>query len=180
MKFRIGLVCSCMMLLIACKSAKQKLADNIKENETALESDTTGVMDYKKALVVVKLYEDYANKYPTDTMSAKYLFKAADVSAHSHNVQHAIELYKRVIENYPDYKKVPLAWFYIGFLYENELLQIDEAKKAYNTLLSKYPDFEQAEDVRWSLENINKSGEELMSQFKTDSLSADSVTEIVN
>lgn len=178
MKFRIGWVCCCLIILAACQSEKQKLANKIKETETALKSDTTGVMDFKKALEIVKLYEEYADKNSADTMSAKYLFKAADVSAHSHNVHHAVELYKRLIKEYPDYKNVPQAWFYIGFLYQNELLEIDSAKMAYNTLLTHYPKFEQAETARWLLENINKSDEEIVRQFEANAQQTDTVSTV--
>lgn len=163
-----------MMLLCACKSEKEKLIDQIKSNEKTLKSDTTGVMHYEKAEEMVKQYEDYVARFPDDSLSAKFLFKAADVSAHSHNIAHAIELYKDLIQKYPQSKLVPQSWFFIGFLNENELKNINEARKAYTTLIEKFPDYEQIKTVQWLLNNLGRSDAEIVRQFEAAQQQADS------
>ncbi|MEO8149035.1 MAG: hypothetical protein ABI723_15420 [Bacteroidia bacterium] len=175
MKSKILIAALCLIFMAACKSEKQKLTDRIASVEKELRNDTTGVMNYKKAAEVIKLYEDFAARFPEDSMSAKYLFNAADVSAHSHNVLHSVELYKKVIEKYPQSKYVPQCWFFIGFLNENELKNIAEAHKAYTTLLEKFPNYEQKETVQWLLKNLGKSDEELVKQFEANQQQGDSV-----
>lgn len=174
MKKSIFILIGFVLIIASCSSKKQQLIASITDSENALKNDSTGIMDYKKATAMISLYEQFVGLYPEDTLSAIYLFKAADVSAHSHQTKQAIELYKKLIKNYPDYKNVPNAMFFIGFLYENELKDKKEATKAYRDFLMQYPDNEQADAARFLLQNINTSDEDLIKKFESMPQNADS------
>lgn len=163
-----------VLIMASCSSKKQQLIASITDSENVLKNDSTGIMDYKKAIAMISLYEQFVGLYPEDTLSAIYLFKAADVSAHSHQTKQAIDLYKKLIKNYPDYKNVPNAMFFIGFLYENELKDKKEATKAYRDFLMAYPNNEQADAARFLLQNINTSDEDLIKKFESMPQNADS------
>jgi tetratricopeptide (TPR) repeat protein len=176
MKLKILTGVILMLIISACMSEQQKLNEEITGVEKELKNDSTGVMNFQKAGDIVKLYQEYVKQYPDDSLSAKYLFRAADVTAHSHNTALAIELYKKVIEKYPQSQYVPQAWFYVGFLNDNELKNYPEARKAYTTLLQKYPDYDQRQSVEWLLENLGKSDLDIAKQFEANQNKTDSTT----
>lgn len=166
MKIKIICLLACAAFTVSCRQEKQKLAEKIAAHEKQLAGDTTGLINYNKANAMVKLYEEYAEKYPGDEVSAVYLYKAADVSAQTQNTRHAIDLYARINEKYPNHKYAPQALFLKGFLYENQLKNIDQARNAYTKLLTEYPRFEQAQTVKWLLQNLGKSDREIVRQFE--------------
>ena len=168
------------MIVVGCTSKKQQLITAIATSESILKNDSTGIMDYKKAIAMTVLYEQYIQLYPEDTLSAIYLFKAADVAAHSQQTKHAIELYKKLIKNYPDYKNMPDAMFFIGFLYENELKDKKEATKAYREFLMAYPNNEQSDAARFLLQNINTPDEDLIKKFESMPQNTDSAISKIN
>ena len=67
-----------------------------------------------------------------------------------------IEYYKKLLILYPDHQYVPQALFMIGFVYAEELKELDEARKAFEELIEKYPESEITESAKWMLENLDK------------------------
>ena len=65
-----------------------------------------------------------------------------------------IELYKKLLEEYPDSEVSAQAQFMIGFIYSEELKNYDEAEMAFRQLLKRYPDSELAASARWMVEHM--------------------------
>jgi TolA-binding protein len=74
----------------------------------------------------------------------------------------AIGCYKKVYEKYPNSKRAPFCLFMQGFIYENNLHSPEMAKKLYEEFMKKYPNNELAKDVKFALDNLGKSDEEIM------------------
>ncbi|HKR03659.1 MAG TPA: tetratricopeptide repeat protein [Bacteroidia bacterium] len=173
-----------LILLIAaafasCKSEKEKLSDRIKQGEKEMMSDSSQTVNRKKAMEMVNLYKEYAEKFMEDTLAAEYLFRAGDISNGIGQYKQAIELYKKCSE-INTYSKQPVAFFLQGFIYETQLNDMQNAKRIYEEFLQKYPNHNLANDVNFSLANLGKSPEELIKMFeqndslglKTDSATA--------
>lgn len=73
----------------------------------------------------------------------------------------AIIQYKRVSELYPDSDKVPLSVFMSGFIYANMLSDFEQAENIYSQFLEAYPEHELAPSVKFELEYLGKSPEEI-------------------
>ncbi len=56
--------------------------------------------------------------------------------------------------------------FLKGYVYENDLRDLETAKKIYEEFLVKYPDDEFADDAEISIKNLGKSPEELIKEFE--------------
>jgi TolA-binding protein len=56
--------------------------------------------------------------------------------------------------------------FLKAFVYEDQLHDLNKAKKYYEEFLEKYPDSDFADDARISLQNLGKSPEELIKEFE--------------
>jgi tetratricopeptide (TPR) repeat protein len=161
-----------ILFIVSCRSEKEKLTENIKKNEKELSNDSTQVVNRKKAEEMINLYKEYAERYKEDTTSAEYLFRAGDISNGIGDYKKAIELYAKCTE-YNNYSKQPIALFLQGFIYETQLGDMVNAKRIYELFLQKYPDNKLANDVRFSLDNLGKSPEDLIKMFEQrDSIAA--------
>lgn len=163
----------------SCKSEKEKLTEKIKQNEKEMLNDSSQAVNRKKAMEMINLYKEYAEKFKDDTLAAEYLFRAGDVSNGIGQYRQAIDFYKQCSE-INSYIKQPVAFFLQGFIYETQLNDMQNAKRIYEEFLQKYPNHKLATDVNFSLANLGKSPEELVKMFehndslglKTDSTTA--------
>jgi len=69
-------------------------------------------------------------------------------------------------DGYRSYEKAPQALFLAGFIYENDLKNLDKAKDMYNTFMKKYPNDTLAASVKFSLENLGKPADEIIKSFE--------------
>lgn len=76
----------------------------------------------------------------------------------------AIGLYEELIEKFPESDFIPKAIFMTGFLYANELNELEKAKGYYSDFLDRFPDDELAVSVKWEMENIGVDINEIIGQ----------------
>ena len=152
--------------LAACTSAIEKDADKIKTAEDELYAADDGFIDKAKALELVDLYIHYADSYPQDSMAVEYLFKGAEFCLNLGEGLRAIGYYDRVINDYPDFRKAPECLFLKGYIFENYLGDLENAKKIYTEFIERYPDNEFADDAEVSIQNLGKTPEELIREFE--------------
>ena len=122
---------------------------------------------------LVSAYQNFSSKYPDDSLSPEYLYKAAGLASGFNRGTQAIDLYESIIQTYPHYKRIPECYFMQAFTYENTLGNIEKANVLYNTFLDKYPDHELADDARAAINFLGKSPEEIVRGL--DTISADKV-----
>jgi peptidyl-prolyl cis-trans isomerase C len=65
-----------------------------------------------------------------------------------------IELYQKLLEEYPRSEVSAQAQFMVGFIYSEELKNYDEAEKAFRKLLARYPDSELAASAQWMVDHM--------------------------
>jgi len=148
------------------KEKEKSIEESIAELENELFNTNQSKLDKRKALDLVNLYVKYVNQYPDEPISPEYLFKASDISMNLNRPRKTIQLFDRILTEYPDYNKTPSALFLKAFVYEDQLQDYDNAKKYYILFLEKYPNSEFADDAEVSIKNLGKSPEELITEFK--------------
>jgi outer membrane protein assembly factor BamD (BamD/ComL family) len=151
---------------IGCKSSKDKLFEEITQMESTLYSDTVMVPDPAAGHRMIGLYIQYVDQFPQDTISPSYLFKAGDLAGKMDETQQSLDLFERMVTEYPEHRNTPFAVFLQGFICENQAGDPAKARPYYEKFLQKYPDHPIAADVAFSLENLGKSPEELIRQFE--------------
>lgn len=124
-------------------------------------ADITKGLVKKDAQAYVDGCEAYALAYPEDKETPDYLLKGGEMAAALKTYGKTLELYDWIINDYPKSDKVPTVLFMKAFLLDNELRDYENAKKAYADFLQKYPDHHFVGDVRFLMENMGKSDEEL-------------------
>jgi tetratricopeptide (TPR) repeat protein len=142
----------------------KSIADNIYKD-----IEKTGNINLIEARNYINNCEIYALVSPDDKSSPKYLFMAAQVSQNIKMFIKTLELYDWILLKYPEYEKVQTSMFMKGFILDNELKRIDEAREVYNQFLKKYPDSDLADDVKSSLEYLGKSDEEILKAIESKS-----------
>lgn len=113
----------------------------------------------------VDVCESYALAFPNDSLSASYLFKAAEMSRAMQSYGKTISLYDWISTYYSEDKNAPMALFLKGFLLENDLKKPEKAKEIYESFMQKYPNHAMAKDVNFLIENLGKSDKEIMEKI---------------
>jgi TolA-binding protein len=157
-----------LAIIAGCKSEKKKLTEQIDKNEKTMYTDTTKMLNHNLALSEIDLYKEYAEKYPEDTMSATYLFRAADLAHGMRKNREAMDLYSLFISKYPSHQKAAASLFLIAFVYDNDMNMKDSAKVKYHQFLEKYPQHSLAPSAKAALDQIEMglSDEELVKMFE--------------
>ena len=155
---KIALFTLAALLMVACGPSREERINQIEDFEDSIfESAIAAAPETADQLTA--LYMAFADKYPNDSLSPQYLMKGADMQSNVLHTERALELFDRVINDYPDFEEVPMCFFLKGNALELNS-QIDEAKAAYEEFIAKYPDHFMADDARRMLPIIGMSDEE--------------------
>ena len=154
--------------LFACSgnSEKKQLQAEVDRVEDLIYGDSLGIPDRSLALELIQAYENYANAFPEDTLSPEYLFKGAEVAMNMNMSGKAIEFHQRILNSWPEYGKTSYCLFLQAFIYENQLQQLEVAKKLYQEFIDRFPNHPLADDAQVSLDNMGKSIEELIETWE--------------
>ena len=148
------------------KNNKQSIQESIDEMETKLYNGEDAQVNMGDAVGLINLYQKFAKEYPKDSLAPIFLFRASDLSMNLNRPVQTIALFNDLLDNYPEYEKVPSVLFLKAFVYEDQLKDLDKAKMYYEEFLEKYPDSDFADDAEISLKNLGKTPEELILEFE--------------
>jgi tetratricopeptide (TPR) repeat protein len=99
--------------------------------------------------------------------AADLLMKAAGVAKNIGDFNKAIQLYRIVSDELqPAPAKASTALFMQGFVYENDLADLEKAKSIYQDFLKRYPKDEFADDAQQALKMLGKSPEDIIREFE--------------
>ena len=98
----------------------------------------------------------------SDTTSAEYLFKGANIATAVGKHHQAIKMLEAYYDSFQTAPKRPDALYLIGFIYENGLKDIPNAKKMYNRTIEVYPESFWAEQAKSALALIDLQGDDLI------------------
>ena len=156
----------------ASKYAAETFKGDIHEYLLKTAKDIFNVEDQsqinrKASLDYVNACEAYALAY-NDAKAPEYLYKASEVARSLTTYRKSLSLFDWIIEQYPNYVKTPTALFLKGFVIENELKNEEMARESYELFLKKYPSNELADDVKFLLDNLGKSDEEMLKMIEAN------------
>ena len=147
------------------KLSESEMLRNIQQDEKAMFSGTATKIDKKLALKLVEEYQQYANRFPDDTITPEYLFKASDISMNMGTPRQTIAIFDKLINKYPDFNKISTCYFLRAFVYDDQLKDYKNAKQYYKDFLKRFPDSDFADDAQMLLNNLGKTPEELINEF---------------
>ena len=108
----------------------------------------------------IGLYEQFAQRFPEHAYAAKALAMIGRLTQQQGDNAGAIRQYERLLASYPDSQYGDEAQFMVGFIYEENLGDLDKARDAYQKVIDRYPDSELATSARQLLPHVGKAAEE--------------------
>jgi outer membrane protein assembly factor BamD (BamD/ComL family) len=168
---------------IGCKPSRDKSVLDIQKFEKNLYSQQTISFNKPKGDSLLKMYDDFVTRFPADSLSPVYLFKAINLTITEGDGNKALSLLDKFMKKYPDHPKVPVCAFFKGYVYENILKNMDLAKENYLIYIEKYPDDVFVKDARMAIKNLGKTPDQMIKEFeamqKLDSVrKADSIANL--
>ncbi len=127
-----------------------EVRDQISDRQTEMGSKE--LYDLKFIELSERFGVKYSKKYEPPTV--QQLFDEAQSAISS---KERIKVYEQILQSYPDDTRAYEAQFMIGFTYSEELQNYERARRAFETVLSRYPDCELAESARWMIENLGQA-----------------------
>ncbi len=170
-----GLLILFVLFLVSCSGGRQNRIDEIREKEKILMQSYEDVPDKSTAESLRQDYLGFAKDYPEDSLSPGFMHKAAELAVSISMYEEAISTLNDLENKYPNYSFLPDAMYFKGFILENHLKNLPEAKKVYEDFLKKYPDHKLASQVSAVLNNLGKSPEEMINEFMAKTQHADSL-----
>jgi len=138
----------------------------LSQLEEEMYDEKTGKWNREKANAYIAMARLQGAIVKGDGDVEKKLFKAAEISRALKKYNDALNIYNYVIDHSDNFTKASNALFYKGYTYDENLKNLEEAKKSYEEFLTKYPDHPLAEDTKRSIENLGKTPEEIINSLK--------------
>ncbi len=165
-KTTILLIAGLAGIILSCSPSREKRIEGITAMEKSLFAPDAYSFNQAKADSLIAMYIDFIEANPKDTLSANYLFKAANIVMNSGDGNKALGYFDRYINEFPDGPKVPMCLFFKGFVYENVLKDLDKAREIYLQFIEKYPKDDFADDAQMAVMNLGKTPEMLIQEFE--------------
>ena len=159
----VGIIASC---------TQNQPKNNIKEQISTLENIVdsirkTRTLSTDEMYDLINLYWIYYEENPTDSLSATYLYRAAESSLYINQGIKAVSYLTRIESEFPTFQNMGNVTFLIGFTYENNMQDYEKAKQYYELFIEKYPDHPLVKDTHILIKNLGKTPEELVKEFET-------------
>lgn len=148
-----------LLVVSSCGTSTEKL--KVKITKLEQEMKTQSPADTVKVNELIDDYEKFVMKFPNDSLSPDFLFRAGGLSLSFNKAPKALALFQKAEKDYPDYKRAGECLFMQGFIYENALHDLNNAGRVYREFISKYPGHPLADDAELSLKYLGKPAEEI-------------------
>jgi len=154
---------------LSCDSKAQKQSNPEDEilqvNKELLDSNQHIIKVNAKKYI--RLTQEFINEKADSTKVIKYAIQGAEVAVNIGEYQKAIQSYDLLVKQFPNNPKVVAnALFAKAFVLENNLKDIEGARKIYQSILEKYPNQEISKTINATLDNLGKSEAELLEMIK--------------
>jgi tetratricopeptide (TPR) repeat protein len=131
-----------------------------------LVSPDDGSISYLIADAYMQQAEAFAAVAGPVDLSARLLYKAAEIARALQAYPRAIANYQWIVQQFPGTDWGAKASFMMAFTYDEDLKQLELARKAYEAFLAAYPNDPFAGDAAMLLDNLGKSDAEIMEKFQ--------------
>ncbi|HLB00070.1 MAG TPA: tetratricopeptide repeat protein [Bacteroidota bacterium] len=113
--------------------------------------------------LAIERYEEVVRDFTAEAVAETAMYKIVMLRGNNlADKQGALAAQRRFLELFPHSGRVPTVMFMMAFMYNNELHELDSARKYYDLFLSKYPDHELAASARFEIETLGKAPDELI------------------
>lgn len=153
---------SSLIAVFSCNSNKEN--DTTKTKVQAVTLDQIKAEEKKidiqkpnkdQVIALTSLMQRYVDSLPKDKKSPILLVKISDYYHALNMLPQKARIYKRIIDNYPDFKDVDMITYLYALELDREFNLRDDAKKFYQLYIEKYPDSDYINDAKSRLKTID-------------------------
>ncbi len=144
------------------------MATRIKTLEAADSIFNSNNINPKQIESLTQEYVEFYHQYPQNQKSADFLLKAAQNYFYLNQHEQGLSMLDTLRLKYPHNEASKNALMLKGFIYENELQQLDKAKASYEELIRVYPKDPLAKQAQLSIDNLGKTPEEIFEGVITE------------
>ncbi len=156
------------LFIFGCTSVSERDKDAAAINDLEEELKKETARPEKAELDnLLNLYTSFVDKYPEDTASATYLYRAVNLSMGMNQPQMAMKLVDRTLNEYQKSPHLAETVFLKAYIYENFLGNLGTASGIYRDFIHRFPEHELADDAQAAITNMGKSPEELVKEFES-------------
>ena len=157
------------LLIVSCNSKKKEISEqeSIQKEIVEIEKELYSHEELDKEIAkdISSKYVYYADKFPTDSLSPEYLFKAAEIAMNLNEPGNAIKYLGRIENDYKNYPRYAGCIFLTAYVYENQLRNFTKAREYYERFLEDYPDHVMAKDAKAALNFLGLDDQQIVDLF---------------
>lgn len=155
-----------LLLFHACSDDAASLRSRLETLDK--EFGGANVVDQKKAEEFIATAEKLAplvqKSNPDEYVDL--MLKTAGLAKSIELYDKSLELYTKLTETAPAHPKVPTAFFMIGYIYANDLKNLEKGKAGFELFLQKYPNDGMANAAREEIKNLGKTPEQILEEIR--------------
>lgn len=102
------------------------------------------------------LYNIFLKRFPQYPQRDDILQKLAWSYHNRKEFQRSVSTYQLLLEQLPQSSHAAQSQFMVGYIYANEIKDLDRARQAYLAFQQKYPEHDLSDDVAFELEHLGK------------------------
>jgi TolA-binding protein len=117
-----------------------------------------------------EVYESVVADYPASALAESSLVRLSNIyHTELKDARKTLNAYQRCYTMFPASKDAPTMLFLTGWVYNNDLQQLDSARAVYETFLIKYPKHELAASAEFELKTLGRDPGDLLGSTQTQS-----------
>ena len=153
------------------KDKKDVLIKKIETYENKYFSNKQYQANMEDLDTMINIYSEFIEEYKSDSLTANYMFKKANLYVATQNYDNAIFTFNNICTDYPDFDKRPEAIFYQAMIYGDYLHNEILAEQKYKEFIADYPNHDLSDDAEKSIEFLGKTDAEIIEMLtKKDTL----------
>lgn len=158
-KIQFSLIVLGLAFAIGCGGSKKEetkkinLTGEIKKAEA--KNDINKPLNKENLLLLIDLYKQFADSLPKDPKSPVYMLRSCDFYGTLQMQKEKCELYRTILEKYPDFKDADMVMYLLASAYDSDLNNRVDAKKYYEAYIEKYPNSIYVPDAKARLTTID-------------------------
>jgi len=165
-----------MFVFVSCQQTDvKKEAKDLRTELNTLQKELMAnpqTLDAVKGDSMVLLYKKYAIKYPNDSMSVEYLFRAAEIQMGLNKNEECIKSLSYIQKTYPNSKVMPMLLQFKAFIYDDKFNDFDKARACMDELIENYPESELIPNAKAYRNMIGKNPEEIFGKMDSTATNA--------
>jgi tetratricopeptide (TPR) repeat protein len=169
-----------MILILTACNVRSRQIKEMKRNAAEVDSilKITPVLapeQRSKADELANTYVEFSEKYPDDTLSPNYLMRAAFIKHALPDYKGELKILETIAEKYPESDLAPQALATAAKISEDELQDLNRARKYYSEIQQKYPNSAYAVNIDLQVEYAGDAEGFLNAVWKRNNNNPDSI-----